>query len=183
MGDMMRKLFTPGKGSTLASYTAAVSDGVIYPADWVALSTTVPTSQGASGVFRGQTLGATDYIECTLLDSDNLGSGSLALGVVQGKGLGAVTNWATVTPWVLADGDICVIQNWGVCPQAAQADTGLLGDYIVATTVAGEPLNQVSGTVTNAQLPVGVVLVNSTTYTRATAADTHGSVVFVTCRG
>ena len=176
-------LFRPGKGKVIAQYTAAVANAVMYPADWVQLDTLVPTSQGASGVFEGETLGALDYIECELLDSDSLGAGSLALGVVMGKGLGSVTDWETVTSHVLADQDIVVIQRRGIHPQGAQADTGLLGDYLSATTVAGEPLNGVSGTLNDAaaERPVGVVMIDSTTYTRAAAGDTHGSVVYVTC--
>ena len=180
--SMERKLFRPGKGQTLAAYTAAVSDGAMYPGDWVALSTTVPTSQGASGVMFGQTLTATDYLECTLLDTDNLGAHVLAMGVLMGKGIGAVSTWTDVTSAVVADQDVVVIQSFGIHPNASGADTGLLGDYIYPTTVAGEPLNGNLAALTAGLQPCGVLLANSATYKRITAADTEGGPTFVHCR-
>jgi hypothetical protein len=167
----------------IQEFTTAYSDGVIYPADWVSLSTTAPASQGSSGVIAGETLTAFDYVECTLWDADNLGCGTLCLGVVMGKSIGSVSNWENVTADVLADGDICTIQSKGVHPQGSQADTGLLGDYLVASTTASEPLNAASAAITISAIlqPRGVVMVDSTTYQRAAAADTHGSVVYVDC--
>jgi len=153
----------------------------MYPGDWVQLDTLVPTSQGVGGVFGGQTLGATDYIECELFITTSLGCGTLCLGVLMGAGIGSVSDWETVTGQVLADQDICVIQSKGIHPQGAQADTGILGDYLSASSTAGEPINDVSGTTTDSLRSVGVVMISSTTYTRATAADTHGSVVYVDC--
>lgn len=181
MSTMSRKLFRPGPGSVLASYLQAYSDGVIYPADWVALSTTIPTSQGASGVLGGGTLGTNDYVECTLLDTDNAGAELLALGVCMGKGIGSVSNWDDVNSEVLADGDLCVIQCWGVHPQGRQATGAVLGDFLAPSTVAGEPTNST----THAVGDVGVALATGGTYGRATAggSDEDGTPVFITCSG
>jgi len=183
MSNMSRRLFRPGAGSVIASYTSAISDGVIYPGDWVQLSTTAPGSQGVSGVVGGKTLSATDYVECTLLVTTALGCGTLALGVVMGKSIGDVSNWTNVTSKVLADQDLCVIQNRGIHPNAAGADSAVLGDYLQASTTAGEPVNGVSGTVTGSLRPLGVVMATSVAYTRAAANDTEGAVTFVSCAG
>lgn len=178
---MQRNLFRPGQGQTLAKYTAAISDAAIYPGDWVQLSTTAPSAQGVSGLVAGKTLGTADYVECTGLITTGLGCGSLALGVVMGKGVGAVANWADVSGNVLADQDLCVIQSWGIHPNASGADTAVLGDYIQASAVIYEPVNGVSGTVTGSLRPLGVAMIASSTYKRVAAADTEGCVTFVTC--
>jgi hypothetical protein len=180
--SIARSLFRPRRGQTVAKYTAAVSDGVIYPGDWVALSTVVPTSQGVSGVMFGETLGATDYLECTLTALANLGSGYLTLGVCMGKGIGAVSNWANVTSQVLADQDIAIIQSWGVHPAGRQLTGGVLGDYLTITAVTGEMDGIVSAAATNALRPAGICLANTTlTLTRVTTNDEDVSPVFVTC--
>ena len=166
----------------MASYTSAVADAAMYPGDWVQLSTTAPGSQGVSGVMFGKTLAATDYLECTGLITTALGCGTLALGVVMGKSIGAVSNWTDVTANALADQDVAVIQNWGIHPNASGADTAVLGDYLQASSTAYEPVNSVSGTVTGSLRPLGVVMATAATYKRITAADTEGCVTFVHCR-
>lgn len=178
---MSRKLFRPGAGSVLAKYTAAIADAAIYPGDWVQLSTTAPGSQGVSGVVGGKTLGTADYVECTGLLTTALGCGSLALGVVMGRSIGAVANWTSVTANVLADQDLCIIQSWGIHPNASGADSAVLGDYIQASSTIYEPVNGVSGTVTGSLRPLGVAMIASSAYTRAAANDTEGCVTFVTC--
>jgi len=167
----------------IVEYTTAFSSGAFYPADWVSLNTLVPTSQGSSGVVNGETLTATDYVEVVLWDADNLGCGNLCLGVLMGKGIHSVSNWENVTSEILADGDMCVIQTKGIHPQGSQADTGLLGDYLVASSTASEPLNAASSAITISAIlqPRGVVMIDSTTYQRAAAGDTHGSVVYIDC--
>jgi hypothetical protein len=181
--SMLKSLFRPGQGQVLARYTAAIADAAMYPGDWVQLSTVAPGSQGVSGVVGGKTLGASDYVECSLLfvDSSYLGCGTLALGVVMGKSIGSVSTWTDVTSQVLADQDLCVIQSYGIHPNGRQAASGVLGDYLQASTTAGEPVNGVSGTVTGSLRPVGVCMVATGTYKRITAADEDGSVVFVHC--
>lgn len=178
-----KRLFRPGKGQVCESYTAAVADGVIYPADWVMLSTTAPGSQGTTaGEIEGKTLGDFDYVECELaIVTGKLGCAGLTLGVVMGKGIDSVSNWENVTANVLADGDVCVIQNWGVHPQVRQAATGLLGDYLYLGTVAGEPLNAVSASVgvDGDTTILGVCLATSSTYQRATAADQDAGPAFI----
>lgn len=177
MSSLTKSLFRPGKGSTIAQYTCAVADGVIYPADWVSLATTAPTSQGASGVFEGQTLALTDFIEASLMDTDVAGHEGLALGVVMGKGIGSVAAWSNVLPHVLADGDIMIIQNWGIHPQGRQVASGVAGDQLAPSATAGEPTNSTTVAVAD----VGNCMVATATYQRATAADEDGSVVFVKC--
>ena len=80
----------------------------------------------------------------------------------------------------IADQDVVVIQAWGVHPQVAQVDTGLLGEHLIAGTTAGEANNSATGNEANT---IGVNLVNSSTYTRVTAADTHGAVAFIKVGG
>jgi hypothetical protein len=177
------RLFRPGAGQVLQSFTTAVADGVMYPADWVMLSTTVPTSQGTTaGEFEGKTLGTFDYIEAELaIVTGKLGCGGLVLGVVMGKSISSVSNWENVTSAVLADGDVMTIQNWGVHPQVRQAATGLLGDYLYLGTVAGEPLNAVSASVgvDGDTTILGTCLAVSSTYQRATAADQDAGPAFI----
>jgi len=180
--SLVRHLFRPAQGQTLASYTAAVADAAMYPGDWVMLSTIAPSSQGVSGVMFGKTLAATDYLECTSLLTTNLGCGTLALGVVMGKAVGSVKAWTDVSGDVLADQDVAIIQNWGIHPNASGADTAVLGDYLQASSVAYEPVNGVSGTVTGSLRPLGVCMATAATYKRVTAADTEGCVTFVHCR-
>ena len=174
-----RGIFVPGKGSTVASYTAAVASGAFYPGDWVSINTVVPTSQGVSGVYRGQTLGGADFIECVLSDSDVVGAEAGCLGCMHGLTINAPANWETVTSNVVADGDVVIIQNWGVHPQGAQVTGGTLGDNLHIGTDAGQCVNDV----TNTALDVGINLTASSTYTRAAATDTNGAVVFVRCAG
>jgi hypothetical protein len=177
--SMMRKLFVPGAGQTLASYIAAVAEGVMYPGDLVSLSPTVPTSQGVSGVFRGQTLALTDFIECELSDAAVAGSEGNALGFLHGKTINAPASWEDVSAHALADGDVAIIQSWGVHPQAAQLDTGLIGEHLAVSATPGEAGNSA----TIAGCDVGVNMVASSTYTRVSAADTHGAVAFVRVGG
>jgi hypothetical protein len=154
----------------------------MYPGDWVMLSTTVPTSQGVTaGEHEGKTLGTFDYIECELaITTSKPGCAGLMLGVLMGKGIGTVANWEDVSGDVLANGDVAVIQNWGVHPQVRQAaDPSVIGDYLIVGTTGGTALNVLtaaSGT-TGDQTIIGVALVVSTAYTRA-AAD-HGGAAFI----
>lgn len=180
--SIIRSLFRPGQGQTLASYTAAVADATMYPGDWVQLSTTAPGSQGVSGVMFGKTLAATDYLECTGLITSALGCGTLALGVVMGKAIGSVKNYADVSGDLLVDQDVAIIQNWGIHPNASGADTAVLGDYLQASATIYEPVNGVSGTVTGSLRPLGVCMATAATYKRVAAADTEGCVTFVHCR-
>jgi hypothetical protein len=184
--SMMRSLFRPGAGSVIQRFTTAVADGAMYPADWVMLSTLVPTSQAVSGVFEGKTLGSFDYIEMELaIVTGKLGNRGLVLGVLMGKSIGAVSDWENVTSEVLADGDVGVIQSHGVHPQVRQAPTGLLGDYLYTGTVAGECLNGVSALVgiDGDTSPVGVCLATSSTYQRAAAADQDAGPAFISMLG
>ncbi len=176
--SMGKQLFRPGRNSRIERYTVAVADAAFYPADWVALSTTAPSSQGTTaGIFEGETLSDFDYIECTALDAGTAGSEGLALGCVMGKSITHVSDWSDVSGDVLADGNVCVIMSRGVHPKASQLNTGVKGDHLAASSTAYEPGNSTS----IAGCDVGVVLINSTTYTRASAGDTHGSVAFVRC--
>ncbi len=176
--SLARALFRPGKGSTIAQFTAGVSTGVIYPADFVSLDITAPTSQGASGVFEGETLAlVADFIEVSLMDTGTDGHEGLALGVCMGKGIAAVSNWANVLSNVLADGDIMVIQCWGIHPQARQDAAGTAGDQLAPSSTAGECTNSTSV----AAGDVGNQMVSGATYLRATAADETGSVAFIKC--
>lgn len=182
MSPMIKGIFRPGRGAVIQSFTTAVSDGVIYPADWVALSTTAPTSQGPNGDGTGLefgTLTAEDYVECTLLDTDNAGGEGLALGVCMGENIGSVSDWTNVLGQVLADGDVCVIQCWGVHPNGRQVTGGVLGDQLAPSGVAGE----VTNSVTVAAADTGVALIATSNYLRATADDEQGSDVFITCAG
>ncbi len=161
-----RALFRPGKGKTIAQYTAGVADGAIDPGDWVALSITAPTSQGVSGVFEGETLLlVADFIEVSLCDTDTAGHEGLCLGVCMGAGIGAVSRWADVSAEVLADGDIAVIQCWGIHPAARQVASGVAGDQLATSSVAGEVTNSTSvaaADVGNAMVATAADLVQST---------------------
>lgn len=182
MGASIKGLFRPRKGSVIQAFTAGFADGTGYPADWYSLNAAeAPTAQGSSGVLDGTTLGATDYVEVAPLDTDDAGSEGLALGVAMGKGIGAVGNWDDVNGDSFADGDLIVIQCWGVHPQGRQVTGAVLGDHLAASTVAGEPTNST----TAAAHDVGVALETGGTYGRATAggSDEDGSVVFITCMG
>ena len=176
MSGMAKSLFRPGAGQVIAQYTSAVSDGVIYPTDWVALSITAPTSQGSSGVFEGKTLAlVADFIEASLCDTGVDGHEGLCLGVCMGKGIGAVSDWSDVSGEVLADGDVMVIQCWGIHPQGRQVASGVAGDQLATSAVAGEVTNSTSV----AAADVGNCMVATATYTAATTED--AGVVFVKC--
>lgn len=179
---LARSLFRPMQGQTIARYTAAVSDGVIYPGDWVSLSITAPTSQGVSGVVFGKTLAATDYLECTL-SSTAVGMSSLCLGVCMGKSVGSVSDWTDVTSQVLADQDVAIIQSFGVHPKARQAASGVAGDYLITSATTGEADNVLTAAagLTGITKIVGNALVATGTYKRITAADEDGGVTWVTC--
>jgi hypothetical protein len=177
-----RMIFRPGPGAVVQAFTAGFVDSVLgYPADWYSLSTVAPATQGSSGTLGGGTLGAADYVEVTLLDTDNAGAEGLALGVSMGPGIGSVSNWDDVNAHVAADGDLIVIQCWGVHPQGRQVTGATLGDHLAGATVAGEPTNSA----TPAAHDVGVALDAGGTYGMATAggSDEDGTIVFITCMG
>jgi len=159
-------LFRPGRGKVITQYTAGVADGVIDAGDWVALSITAPTSQGASGVFEGETLLlVADFIEVSLCDTDVAGHEGLCLGVCMGGGIGAVSSWADVSAEVLADGDIAIIQNWGIHPATRQVASGVAGDQLATSSVAGEVTNSTTvaaADVGNAMVATAADLVQST---------------------
>jgi hypothetical protein len=184
MGMNSKTLFRPGRGSVIEGYTAAFSDGAtggINPGDWLQLSTTDPTAQGVSGVIQGETLGATDYVECTAFITTGLGCGTLCLGVSMGKSITAVSNWSDVSGQVYADGDLVIIQRKGIHPVGRQVTGAVLGNYLQASTIAGECVNEVSGTVTGSLRPVGVAMESTgVTYTNSAGTE-NGTVVFVDC--
>lgn len=178
----VRHLFRPGQGQTIVRYTAAVSDGVIYPGDWVSLSIAAPTSQGVSGVMFGKTLGAADFLECTL-SSTAVGMSSLCLGVCMGKSITAVSNWTNVLANVLADQDIAIIQCAGVHPNARQAASGVAGDYLITSATTGEADNVLTAAagITGITKIIGNALFATATYLRVTAADEDGGPTWITC--
>lgn len=174
--SMIKQIFRPGKGSVIQKFTTAVADSTMYPHDWVMLSTTVPTSQGVSGVYGGETLGAFDYIEMEpLLITGKLGNGGLCLGVLMGKSISSVGDISTLTLAndALVDGDVGVVQCHGVHPKTRQVTGGLLGDYLSPSTVAGEVLNGATTTVSlgGDSDVCGVNLAAAGTYSRAGVSE------------
>ena len=172
--SMLRKIFKPGAGQVHQRFIVAYLNGASnYRGDLVIWDTTAPTSQGASGVLRGETLGSNDFI---FVKSDDTANNKVGLqaGIIEGK---AVGDRDTVN--ALANDDICVVQTYGVHTQifclddtvAAGAilttestEAGSVADVAV-TTVVGTDSTQGVGTL------VGVALAADTTFTRGTATQ------------
>lgn len=134
-----KSVFRPGKGQVIESFTAAFSSEAMYPGALVCINTLIPTSQGSSGVIEGQTLAALDYIECQMAAEDVAGAEACMLGSVRGKSIDAVQDWSQLLAHVLADGDLAIIQNWGVHPGIWITDAGTVGDHIqLSATAEGE---------------------------------------------
>lgn len=177
-----KTIFRPGSGSTIVRYTAAVADNRMYPGDWVVLSTTVPASQGVSGVVGGKTLGASDYVEVSPA-LDTTGFAPLCLGVLAGK---TITNYgitSDVSGGVLADQDIAIIQTFGVASLASVASGGAAAEFLIVSNVAGEASNVLTGAagITGITKIIGSQLAASGTYTRATPTTNDGAICWVTC--
>jgi hypothetical protein len=154
---MVKGLFRPGAGSRIESFTAAFSSEVMYPGALVCINTLIPTSQGVSGVIEGKTLGVLDYIECQMAAGDVLGAEACMLGSVRGTSINSVANWADVSGDVFADGDLAIIQNYGVHPGIWITDAGTVGDYITLhATQEGEGV--ASSTLDTEGADVAVVL-------------------------
>lgn len=181
---MTKALFRPGKGKVIEGYTTAVAQEAIYPNEWVQFAIDDPeTAQGVTaGQFEGESLGAYDYIECEFLNTGNVGCGVLALGVSMGAGIDAVSNIADTSGDVAADGDVIIIQRYGVHPRTSQVAGGTAGDYLIASGTDGEAdnvLTAAAGTtgVTNI---LGALLEDvGETYTGAASND--GAASFIKC--
>jgi hypothetical protein len=177
--SMMRKLFRPGQGQTIEAYTTAVASEAMYPHDFVSLVSTDPTSQGSSGVFEGKTLGDYDYIECALT---LVATNRTCLGVLMGKSIDAVSNIADVSGEVLADGDVAVIQYRGVHPRCSQAATGLIDEYLIASSTGGEASNVLSaaaGTTGDTGILGQTLEATAANYTRATGVTNDGGAAYI----
>jgi len=180
---LAKGLFRPGQGNTIQRYTAAVADGAMYPGDWVMISMTAPASQGVSGVVGGKTLGAADYVECSLSDSTTTGNPATCIGVLAGK---TVTNYSItsdVSTAVLADQDVAIIQTFGIAPLASVASGGAAREFLIMSNVAGEASNVLSAAagVTGDTVVIGTQMASSGTYTRATSTTNDGAICWVKC--
>ena len=158
-----RSIFRPGPGQRIEEFTAAYAMEAVYPGSWVCINTEVPTAQGSSGVLGGGTLGVLDYIECELAAADVLGAEACMLGSVRGTSINQVTDWTDVSGDVAANGDLLIIQSWGVHPGVWIGDVGALGDHIeLHATTEGEAtaVNAVeaSGGSVGTQLRLGTVV-------------------------
>lgn len=191
--SMMHKLFRPGKGAVHARFTTAYVNNTntsgtdaVYPGDLVCWDTTAPTSQGASGVVGGKTLGATDFVFVILPPAAAALAAGLQAGIVQGNTNGLSRNAGSD----LMEGDqLCIVQTWGVCPDiyavtyassaagcllrtgaTTGAVTQLLATAADATTVAGPTSN--CGFALNAQ---------ATDHARETLTTAIGLDAFIRC--
>lgn len=174
------RLFRPGVGRVHSSFTEAWAEQAIYPGDWVTISITAPTLQGATaGELEGKTIGAGDFVYVTLSDSDDAGTPGLQLGASVGFGVHAVSSWSDVSGDVCAADQLIAIQNWGVHPNVQVNDTSVaIGDYIAPTANEGE--GGASSTIgASSKLDMGVALTVDAKYTRATASDQDGCVAWI----
>lgn len=178
-----KTIFRPGQGSVINRYTAAIADGAMYPGDWVMLSATAPGSQGVSGAVGGKTLGAADYVECSLSDSTTTGNPALALGVLAGKSFSNYSITSDVSGGVLADQDLATIQTYGIAPLASVASGGAAREFLIMSTVAGEASNVLSAAagITGDTVILGTQMAASGTYTRATPTTNDGAICWVKC--
>ena len=174
--SMMRNLFRPGPGRRIEEFTAAYVMETTYPGTYVCINSEVPTAQGASGVLDGGTLGILDYVECEHIAEDVAGAEAGFLGCIRGKAINAVNDWTNVLGDVQADGDLAIIQTFGVHPGGWTVDVGALGDHIgVHATLEGE--SDPSSTISADGYDMGMQLRLGTSVTMGDAQ--HNAIVWV----
>jgi len=135
----IRQLFRPGPGNRIEEFTAGYLSETCYPGSWMCMNTLIPTSQGVSGVLGGGTLGGADFIEVVKAAADVAGAEAMMVGCLRGTSINSVKDWTNTSADVMADGDLGIIQTWGVHPGAWITDAGTLGDGIhIHATQEGE---------------------------------------------
>jgi hypothetical protein len=182
--SMMRKLFRPGKGQTVARYTSAFinASAATYPGDLVCWDITAPTDQGSSGVLEGKTLGSTDYLYVILPPAAAAAAAGLQAGLVRGTSIEFASSTASVV-----DDTLAVIQTWGVAPYA-WIDSGsvVAGDLLGVGATTGEwtMLYATDGIGTDSTIGESVVcgfaLAADASRTRATTGEQFAP-IFVRC--
>ena len=174
------RLFRPGVGRLHAGFTSAWAEEAIYPGDLVTISVTPPTDQGATaGTLESKSIATDDFMYVTLCDTSDAGTPGLQLGASVGYGIHAVNSWSTVTGDVCAADELIAIQNYGVHPNIQVNDaTVTIGDYVAPTTNGGEGgcTNTISA---SGHGDLGIALTVDAKYTRATADDQDGCVVWL----
>ena len=134
-----KRLFRPGVGARIEAFTAAWSSEAMYPGAMLCINSLITTSQGVSGVIDGGTLGALDYVECQMAAEDVAGAEASFLGVFRGTSINSVADWSELLAHVVADGDLVIVQNYGVHPGIWITDAGTVGDFIkMPATAEGE---------------------------------------------
>lgn len=182
--SMMRKLFRPGKGQVPQRFIAAfVNATTSYRGDVAVWDTTAPTSQGATGVVDGQTLGANDFIFVTICPATAVNSFGLLAGVYEGTHVGdrsSVTNFA--------DDSLAIVQTWGVHENVRTVDdTVAAGALLYVSTTAGACADVAAADIDSTDSTysatglVGVSLTADTTYTRGTDTGAYCVTGFVRC--
>ena len=177
-----KSIFKPGAGAVINRYTCAIADGAMYPGDFVSMSQTAPASQGVSGAVAGKTLGAADYVECSL-STNAAGMSALCIGILAGKTISNYTITSDVSGGVLADQDVAIVQTYGIAGLGSVASGGAAGEYLIVSAVSGEAANDVTANVglTGITKIIGVQMAASGTYTRATPTTNDGAICWVTC--
>lgn len=174
--SMMHKLFRPGKGAVPQRFIAAfVNATTSYRGDVAVWDTTAPTSQGASGVLEGKTLGASDFVFVTIAPATASNSYGLLAGVYEGTTIGdkdTVNNFP--------NDSLAIVQTWGVHDTVGCVDdTVAVGAVLTMSTVAGQCADGASSTLEGGL--VGVALTEDSTYTRAAVTTANKVTGFVRC--
>lgn len=173
-----RQIFRPAVGQAHAKYVAAYlnntnASGVTasYRGDVVVWDTTAPTSQGASGVLDGQTLGATDFIYVT---PTTTATDRLPAGYLEGRTVGD-----TVTSVPLVDDTLIVVQIAGLFRNHAWVlNAGAARQVLNTHTVSGQSAN--AAATTNDDGAITAVQMNAVAnYTRD--ATQSGCTIWVKC--
>jgi len=187
--SMIRSIFRPGKGQVPQKFIRAFWNAATagYRGDTCMIDTTAPTSQGASGVLEGKTLGTDDFIYVTITATTIAGSHNRVVGVIEGPTLGS-KDTATAIP----DDSCVIVQTWGVHDNVrTNPTTGAAGSILSVGTVAGALEVTVAADVATLILGtdavihqgniVGVALNASATYTRGTVTDEDNVTAFIRC--
>ena len=180
--SMMRKLFRPGKGSTVARYTAAFCNGATtYRSDVAMWDTTAPTDQGSSGVLEGKTLGTSDYVFVKISSATAITNFGLLAGVFEGTHIGQTSS--TVS---FLDDSLVIVQTHGpgrvYCDATVAAPAVLFAQTTAGAVadVAASDLDATNSTYSSLGV-VGVALDAAVTdYTRL-ASTVQGVTAFIRC--
>jgi hypothetical protein len=168
----------------MQSFLGGVAEEVMYPGDWVALSTTSPATQGPNGDgwFEGRLL---DSLEDWIYVSKAVTSQSegFQVGCVYGLSESqSPPNTGDVSALAIPAHSVVSIMYMGVHPFAWADSSTSAGDKIEMGAVAGQAATGAMDASSN-ELFMGTSLSSGSTYTRVTADDSEQIVAFVRCGG